>query len=188
MSELREELLVILKEKGHRRLPQPVRLASGALSSDFIDGKEALAAWSDLRVACEAMVEAVEAAGCCFDAVGGLTMGADPLAVGIAAVSDSRWFFIRKEAKRRGTNRWVEGAQIGPGENVLLVDDVITTGGSIFKALDVIARTGAETVAATTLVDRGDYAAPKFRSLGIEYFPMATYRSMGIEPVVLEGT
>ena len=124
-------------------------------------------------------------AGHHFDAVGGLTMGADALAVGIAAVSDTRWFFVRKEPKQRGTRRWVEGAQIGPGERILLVDDVVTTGGSILKALDVVAQTGAETVAAVTLIDRGELARPQFEARGIDYFPMATYESLGIEPVEL---
>ena len=133
-------------------------------------------------------METVAGAGHAFDAVGGLTMGADALAVGIAAVGDCRWFFVRKESKQRGTNRWVEGAQIGSGDRILLVDDVVTTGGSILKALDVIAQTGAETVAAVTLVDRGDAARPKFEERGIAYYPMATYESLGIDPVRFEPT
>jgi len=153
------------------------------LSSDFIDGKEALAEWRHLRLACEAIVEAVTADGHSFNVAGGLTMGADALSVGIAAVSDCRWFFIRKEAKKRGTRRWVEGAQIGPGDRVLLVEDVVTTGGSIFKALDVVEQTGAQTVAAVTLVDRSGLAGPQFEQRGIAYYPMATYESLGIEPV-----
>ena len=171
---------------GHRELPEPIKLASGAWSYDFIDGKEALAEWRNLRTASEAIVETVAAAGHSFNAVGGPTLGADALAVGIAAVSDCCWFFVRKEPKQRGTNRWVEGAQIGPGDKVLVVDDVVTTGGSIFKALDIIERTGAEIVAAVTLVDRGDYARERFETCGIDYFPMATYESLGIDPVRLE--
>lgn len=160
-----------------------MRLASGAWSSDFIDGKEALAAWRDLRFASEAILEAVTGAGHRFDAVGGPTMGADALAVGIAAVSDSRWFFVRKEPKGRGTGRWIEGAQVGPGDKVLLVEDVVTTGGSILKTVEVVRDTGAEVVAAATLVDRGDLARPQFEDLGVDYFPMATYDLLGIAPV-----
>ena len=183
LSPLRQELLSILLELGHRKLDEPIKLASGAWSSDFIDGKEALAEWRHLRVACEAITETVADAGHSFDAVGGLTMGADALAVGIAAVSDCRWFFVRKEAKQRGTRRWVEGAQIGSGDRILLVDDVVTTGGSIFKALDIVDQTGAETVAAVTLVDRSGIAGPKFEQRGIAYYPMTTYESLGIDPV-----
>ena len=185
MSPLREQLVELLRAKALRKLDEPVRLASGAWSSDFIDGKEALAAWRDLRFACEAIFETVAAAaaGHRFDAVGGPTMGADALAVGIAVVSDSRWFFVRKEPKGRGTGRWIEGAQVGPGDKVLLVEDVVTTGGSILKALEIVRDTGAEVVAAATLVDRGDLARPRFEELGVSYFPMATYKLLGIAPV-----
>src|SRR5205085_7865443 len=85
MTPLREQLLEILKQKGLRRLPEPIELASGELSSDFVDGKEALAHWEDLKVASDAIVETLRANGIVFDAVGGLTLGADALAVGIAA-------------------------------------------------------------------------------------------------------
>ena len=128
-------------------------------------------------------MEAVAAGGHRFDAVGGLTMGADALSVGIAAVADCRWFFVRKEPKKRGTRQLIEGAQIGSGDRVLLVEDVVTTGGSIFKALDAVTETGAETVAAVTLVDRSGLAGPRFEQLGIAYYPMATYELMGIDPV-----
>ncbi|MXZ99955.1 MAG: orotate phosphoribosyltransferase, partial [Acidimicrobiaceae bacterium] len=83
----------------------------------------------------------------------------------------------------RGTRRWVEGAQIGPGDTVLLVDDVVTTGGSIFKALDIVDQTGATTVAAVTLVDRSGLAGPQFEQRRIGYYPMITYDLLGIDPV-----
>lgn len=180
---LQEQLVRILIDKGLSSLPEPIQLASGAWSSHFIDGKEALAEWKDLRLACQAIVERVTEAGHRFDAVGGLTLGADALSVGIAAVSDTKWFVVRKEAKERGTRRSIEGARIGPDDKVLLVDDVVTTGGSMFKALDAIQQTGAEVAAAVTLVDRGDSAGPRFDRLGIAYLPMATYETLGIEPV-----
>lgn len=181
----RQQLLEILLRKALRELPEPIQLASGAWSSHFIDGKESLAAWSELRVACQAIVETVTAAGHWFDAVGGLTMGADALAVGVAAVCDRSWFSVRKEPKNRGTRRLIEGAQIGPGDKVLLVDDVVTTGGSIFQAFDVIEAEGAEIVAVVTLVDRGDSAKSQFEEKGVDYFPMATYEDLKIPPVCL---
>ncbi len=178
-----EQLLEILRTKALRKLDEPVQLASGEWSSHFIDGKEALGHWRDLRLACQAIFYAVVGAGLDFDAVGGLTLGADALAVGVAAVSDKNWFFVRKEPKGRGTRRWIEGTQIGPNHRVLLVDDVITTGGSILQAYDIVTATGAQIVAASTLVDRSDFARPKFDELGVAYFPMATYTSLGIDPV-----
>lgn len=179
----RRQLLEILREKGLSSLSKPIKLASGAWSADFIDGKRALARWSDLQVACQAIHQAVSDAGHSFDAVGGLTMGADAIAVGVAAVSNTQWFSVRKEPKKRGTKQLIEGAQIDTGWKVLLVDDVVTTGGSIVKAYDAVAGSGAEIVAAVTLVDRGDSARPYFERLGVDYLPMATYRDLEIEPV-----
>ncbi|HEX7097034.1 MAG TPA: phosphoribosyltransferase family protein [Acidimicrobiales bacterium] len=188
VSPLREQLLRIIREKGLRRLDQPVQLASGAWSSEFIDGKEALAHWRDLSLAGRAIVEAVHGAGIEFDAAGGLTLGADALSVAVAAAADCRWFIVRKEPKGRGTARWIEGAQIGPGDRVLLIDDVITTGGSTMKAYEQVVATGATVVAAATLVDRGDTASRVFAEHGIAYFPMATYAMLDIPPVAAPVT
>jgi orotate phosphoribosyltransferase len=185
LSSLRQQLLQILETKALRRLDEPVQLASGEWSSDFIDGKEALSQWADLSIACQAIVETVRSAGHTFDAAGGLTLGADALAVGIAAAANCQWFFVRKEPKGRGTRRSIEGAQIGEGDRILLVDDVVTTGGSILLAHDLVVATGAKVVAAVTLVDRSEFAAKKFADLGVDYFPMATYRTLGIAPVGL---
>ena len=183
-SPLRAGLQQILRTKALSRRDEEMQLACGAMSRDFIDGKEAFAAWQDLKVACDAIVEAVGAAGIEFDAAGGLTLGADALAVGIAAVSNKQWFIVRKQQKGRGTRRRIEGLQIGPGDRVLLVEDVVTTGGSILDALGAVRRTGAEVVAAVTLADRGDTATDAFADLGIPYFPMATYADLDIDPVV----
>lgn len=89
-----------------------------------------------------AITEAVEEAGIEFDAVGGPTMGADALAVGITAANHSRWFFICKQPKGHGTGRRIEGAPIDSDTRVLLVDDVVTTGGSILETVDGIYKVG----------------------------------------------
>ncbi len=182
-SQRRLKLLEILHEKALESLEKPIRLSSGAMSSHFVDGKKALAEWSDLSTASQAITEAVQEAGIEFDAVGGPTMGADALAVGIAAVNNSRWFFIRKQPKGHGTGRRIEGAPVGSGTRVLLVDDVVTTGGSILEAVDVINKTGATIVGVVTLVDRGDSAGPIIADHDIAYLPMATYADLGIDPV-----
>jgi orotate phosphoribosyltransferase len=187
VTPLRTQLLEVIETKGLRRLPEPVQLASGEWSSEFIDGKEALAHWDDLELASRAIVEAVRDAGIDFTASGGLTMGADALAVGVASVARCNWFFVRKEAKNRGTRRLIEGTRLGPGDRVLLVEDVISTGGSILQAHEAIVETGATVVAAATLVDRSDLATTRFAELGVPYFPMATYRDLDIPPVGLQS-
>ena len=184
----RERLLEIVSDPAVlQHLPEPVQLASGGMSSDFIDGKLAVDDHDDLEFVGAAMVGAARDAGIEFDAVGGLVLGAVPFTFAVARAARCRWFLIRKEPKGRGTNRWVEGARVTPGMRVLLVDDVITTGGSTRKAFERVVEEGAEVVFATTLVDRGDVAEGVFRELGVPYVPMLTYRDLGIDPVAAPG-
>jgi orotate phosphoribosyltransferase len=180
-NEHRQRIIEIVRERGLLRLPEPVVLASGELSRDFIDGKAALSRGEDLKLACEAILEIVGDVD--FDAVGGLTMGADQFAHVLAVLANKQWFVVRKEPKGRGTNKLVEGTKVGAGMRILLVDDVVTTGGSIQKAHDAITALGATVVAAATLVDRGDVAGRYFRERDIPYAPVVTYRDLGIEPV-----
>jgi len=177
----RQQIIDIVRQRGLLRLPEPVVLASGELSRDFIDGKAALSRGDDLKLACEAILDSVGEVQ--FDAVGGLTMGADQFAHVIAVLAGTQWFVVRKEPKGRGTNKLVEGGKVGEAWRVLLVDDVVTTGGSIQKAHDAIVDLGATVVAAATLVDRGDIAAQYFRERQIPYAAVVTYRDLGIEPV-----
>ena len=106
----RRQLIQLLKEKALRRLDAPIQLASGEWSREFVDGKEALADYENLELACRNIVAAVAREGIEFRAVGGLTLGADALAVGVAAVARCQWFFVRKEPKNRGTRKLIEGA------------------------------------------------------------------------------
>lgn len=168
---------------GYLRLEEPIQLRSGEWSHDFIDGKRALADGADLEVACKALVKTLADHEIDFDAVGGLTLGADHFAHGTAIVARKKWFVVRKEPKGRGTNRLVEGAELNSGVRVLLVDDVVSTGGSIKQAWHSIQDTGAQIVAAATLVDRGEVANEFFAELGVPYLPLLTYQDLGIEPV-----
>ncbi len=172
-----------MEQRGYTRLDEPVQLASGEMSRDFIDAKKALARGEDLTLACRAFVALADEAGTAFDAVGGLTMGADQFAHGIAVLAGKDWFVIRKAPKGRGTNRLVEGAPLQEGMRVLLVEDVVTTGGSIQQAHRAVVDTGAEVVLATTLVDRGEVGAAYFEDAGVPYRPLLTYRDFGIDPV-----
>jgi orotate phosphoribosyltransferase len=183
LSQLRDAVIAIVKENGLEHRDPPFRLASGELSHDYMDGKKALAQGSDLQLACAAIIELATGAGVEFDAVGGLTLGADAFATGIAMLANKRWFVVRKKAKEHGKGRRVEAAELQPTERILLVDDVVTTGGSILEALEAVRETGAEVVLAVTLVDRGDEATRRFAALGIPYQPLITYRELGIRPV-----
>jgi orotate phosphoribosyltransferase len=178
------QLRDIVERHGHLVLDAPVELRSGGRSRHFVDGKRALANGADLRLAATALLAVLADAGVTFDAVGGLTMGADHLAHAMALVAgDVEWFSVRKAAKGRGTNQRVEGAALGAGRRVVVVEDVITTGGSILEAVAAVRETGAEVVFALTVVDRGDEGAASLAAAGVPYRCLLTYADLGI-PVV----
>ena len=182
----RQRLINAIREKGHRRLDEPVQLASGDLSRHFIDCKRALAHGDDLRAAAEALAALAGRMGAAYDAVGGLTMGADPFAHAIAMVAGVEWFAVRKQAKGRGTNQRVEGAVLGPGRSVLLVDDVVTRAGSIIDALEAVRETEATVAGAVCLVDRGHYGVEMFEKEAVPYRPVFTYEDIGMPAIGTE--
>ena len=188
LSELRKQLAEIVSQKGLLELEQPVRLASGDWSRYFVDTKLALADGGDAAVAARSVIEIMSERGIGFDAIGGMTMGADVLAHGVAVLLGRgvAWFSVRKQAKDRGTRRRVEGGRLGPDSRVVLVDDVVTRGGSILDALEEIRSSGAVVVAAISVVDRGEFGAGAFEGEGIPYIPMLTYRDLGIPAVGTE--
>lgn len=181
----RDRLLQIVMQRALIQFDEPRELSSGELSRDFIDAKAGLSRGSELALACRVIAASVAAADIEWDAVGGLTLGADQFAHGVVAVldDDHEWFVVRKQPKGRGTNRLVEGTSLGPGTRVLLVDDIVTTGGSIQQAHRHVLDTGASVVAAVTLVDRSDVASAYFADHTVPYLPVFTYRDLGIVAV-----
>lgn len=177
-----DHVVGLIKERGLEYRAEPFELASGELSHDYIDGKFAVATGKALNAVCEEILNLVAVP---FDAVGGLTMGADALAHGVALLrnQDTEWFSVRKTTKSHGRQAWIEGARLQPGCRVLLVDDVVTTGNSILQAYDRVQEIGAEVVWVTTLVDRGEVAASHFRERQVPYTPLVTYRELDIPPV-----
>ena len=179
----RDCLLGLLSSKGLRREPEPVALSSGALSRDFVDVKRALASWPDLMCAARAVHGAAADAGVEFTAVGGTTMGADPLVFGVASLAGCRWFLVRGEPKQRGTRQLVEGAVLSEADEVLVVDDVATTGRSLLHAAEAARQAGARVAAAVAIVDRGETARGLFAEAGVRYLAVTGYADLGIAPV-----
>lgn len=173
----------LIRTRGYEHREEPFRLASGQLSHDYIDGKYAVDTGERLTIVSRAVADLAAANGIEFDAVGGLTMGADPLAHGVAMVTGKAWFSVRKEQKSRGREQWIEGTRLQPGTRVLLVDDVISTGGSTEIALERIAPLGVVVTGVIPMVDRGDIAAGRFARHGIPFHALVSYRDLGIEPV-----
>ena len=151
MSGARERLVAELRE--HALVVGTVTLSSGAEAEYYVDAKRAIL----LRAGFAALGElvAAEAARVGATAVGGMTMGADPVAcAALAAGADVKAFFVRKERKEHGLQRWVEGPELSPGERCLVVEDVVTTGGSTIQAIERIREEGLEVCGVVSVLDR----------------------------------
>jgi orotate phosphoribosyltransferase len=177
---VRSSLAQLVRDAGYERREQPFQLTSGGWSHDYVDGKHAVATGAALKQASRAVIQAVDGS---FDAVGGPTMGADALAHGVALLSGSGWFSVRKEPKGHGRGAWVEGTRLKIGDRVVVVEDVVSTGGSLLRAVERIRDLGAEVVAATALLDRSPTVAPRFAAAGIPWVPLLTWSDLGIEPL-----
>ena len=185
LSDLQDALVGLVARWGYERREEPFQLSSGYKSRDYIDGKKAISTTSRLRLVGKAILDLAQEEGLEFDAVGGLTMGADPiaLAVTVASSEEKHWFSVRKEEKKHGKQRKIEGTSLDAGVKVLLVDDVVTTGRSILDALEAIQAEGAEVVLAVALVDRGEQTASRLAERNVKYRPLITYKELGIEAV-----
>ncbi|HTW99261.1 MAG TPA: orotate phosphoribosyltransferase, partial [Acidimicrobiales bacterium] len=182
----RERLCRVILERGYHRSEKPFMLSSGGTSRDYVDLRRALSRGPDLGLAAALVVElALERVGH-LDAAGGLTMGADPLAHAVALLAGCDWFSVRKQAKSHGGGRRIEGADLGPGRDVLLLEDTVSTGTSILAALDAVRETGARVVLACAVLDRADVAEDAFATRGVPFVSLLTYRDLGIEPLRIE--
>lgn len=180
MADRREEIRKLILELGYERRKEPFRLSSGELSFDYVDAKRAIASGTNLRLVAEAILDQARVD---FDAVGGLTMGADPLSHAISILTGKQWFAVRKEPKGHGKQQVIEGAVLTSGMRALVVDDVVTTGKSILHALDALEDLDVNVVLAVTIVDRGEAAKAALADRGIAYTPLLTYRDLNISPV-----
>ena len=143
MGELRTHALVIGR----------VTLSSGREADYYVDAKRAILRPAGFAALGELVAEEAGERGA--TAVGGLTMGADPVACSaLAAGADVKAFFVRKERKEHGLQRWVEGPPLDPGERCLIVEDVVTTGGSTVQAIERVREEGLEIVGVVSVLDR----------------------------------
>jgi orotate phosphoribosyltransferase len=151
MGDARATLVAQLRE--HALVIGEVRLTSGAVAQYYVDAKRAILLPAGFRALGDLVRAEAERAGA--TAVGGMTMGADPVAcAALAAGADVKAFFVRKERKAHGLQRWVEGPLLEPGERCLVVEDVVTTGGSTVQAIERVREEGFEVAAVTSVLDR----------------------------------
>ena len=150
-ADARERLIAELRE--HALVIGEVTLTSGRTAQYYVDAKRAILRPAGFRALGELV--AAEARSRDATAVGGLTMGADPVAcAALAGGAEVRAFFVRKEKKAHGLQRWIEGPPLEPGERCLIVEDVVTTGGSTVAAIERVRGEGLTVVGVVSVLDR----------------------------------
>lgn len=161
-------------------------LASGKKASYYLDGKQITLHSAGLRLVSEGLFELLKGVDC--EGFGGMSIGADPIVGGVLTVAAEQGrkldgFLVRKEAKGHGTGKYVEGP-IQPGSKVVVVDDVVTTGGSSIQAIERIEEFGCKVVGVVAIIDRMEGGAANFQARGLTMKSLLTIEDFGIKPPV----
>jgi orotate phosphoribosyltransferase len=171
----RETLVAELR--AHALVIGEVTLTSGATASYYVDAKRAILRQPGFGALGELVAAEARRVGAA--AVGGMTMGADPVAS--AALADPAGrdllaFFVRKEKKAHGLQRWVEGPLLEAGTRALIVEDVVTSGGSTVQAIERCIEEGLEIASVVSVLDRlaGGREAITAAAAGAPYTPLTT--------------
>jgi len=170
----REKLQAIIAEKSYASGTN-ITLASGKTSSHYFNMKPTMLNPEGAFLIANLMLDEIENLNGPFDALGGLELGAVPIASAIAPISHTRGkplcaFIIRKQPKDHGTESLVEGLMLNEtlkGKNIIIVEDVTTTGNSALKAINAARKDGATVNYVITILDREEGAAQNFKNDGI---------------------
>lgn len=159
-------------------------LSSGKRASFYIDGRKVTLSAKGAALIGNAVLDRL--ADTPFDAIGGLTLGADPIIGAVLAIAGQRGLnlrgcIVRKEPKGHATGKLVEGP-LQSNDRVVVVEDTSTTGGSCLKAIEAIEAQGAKVVHVLSVLDRMEGAAEAFAERGYPFSALATIRDLGIEP------
>jgi orotate phosphoribosyltransferase len=167
-------LRLVAQLREHALVLGEVTLSSGAVAQYYVDAKRAILLPAGFTALGELVAKLAAEVGA--TAVGGLTMGADPVAcAALAGGADVKAFFVRKETKAHGLQRRVEGPLLEPGDRCLVVEDVSTTGGSALQAVAALREEGHEIVAVTTVLDRLAGAKERIEAeAGVPFVPLTT--------------
>jgi orotate phosphoribosyltransferase len=160
--------------RAHALVVGEVVLTSGNTAQYYVDAKRAILRPAGFAALGELVAERASSWGA--TAVGGLTMGADPVACSaLAAGADVKAFFVRKDAKAHGLQRRVEGPLLEPDDRCLVVEDVVTTGGSTLQAIEALREAGHEIVGVVSVLDRLAGGGERIAAAaGAPYEPLTT--------------
>lgn len=178
---LRDRLFTILRHEAYER--KDVVLSSGKPSNYYIDCRKVTLSAEGAFLTAKLMLAALS--GSPVQAIGGLTLGADPIVAAVATLSFAdhqplQAFIVRKESKKHGQRRSIEGPTLPTGARVAIVDDVATTGGSLLKAIErVKEETDWRIVHVLCLVDRQEGAREILAQAGYELTSLFTGEELG---------
>ena len=161
-------------------------LTSGKKATYYLDGKQVTLDPNGARLVAEGILDLIAQGGRAPAAVGGMSIGADPITAAVVTMSAVRGtplcgFMIRKEAKGHGTNRYVEGP-VQPGDEVVIVEDVVTTGGSALGAIQRAEEFGLKVTRVIGIVDRLEGGEQALAGRGYPLASLFTVRDFGIQP------
>ena len=191
MEKTRERLVELFKQKS--LLIGRFTLASGLPSNYYFDGKRTTLDPEGAYLSARLILERIKKQGIKADAIGGLTLGADPIVAAVAAISfaeKKRYrplpaFIVRKDAKSHGTQRYTEGYSGLPGSRVVIVDDVCTTGESTMKAIERAEQVGYVVTAVFCLIDREQGGQERLKAYN--FIPLITSRELLSDPKIQEA-
>ena len=178
----KKRLQEILLERSYRK--GKFKLSSGKESDFYIDGKQTTLSAEGGYLTGRLIFEAIRQSGRKIDAVGGMTLGADPIVSAVSVVSFLEKqpipaFIVRKESKKHGTEAYIEGQQnIPAGASVALVEDVVTTGGTLLKVIDRVEAQGYKVGLVVTIIDREEGGAEALAAKGYPLTALFTRTSL----------
>ena len=160
-------------------------LASGKKASYYLDGKQVTLDPAGARLVAEGILDLLPPEAM-PEAVGGMSIGADPITAAVVTMSAVRGtplagFMVRKQAKGHGTNQYIEGP-VRPGDRVVIVEDVVTTGGSSLEAIRRAEDFGLKVDRVITIIDRMEGGAEAFTGRGYRFSSLLSVRDFGIQP------
>ncbi|MFM7107716.1 MAG: orotate phosphoribosyltransferase [Planctomycetaceae bacterium] len=183
-SPLLRELIDLISARALKR--GTFRLASGREASFYLDAKQVVLEARGSMLVGRAILERLKSLGPLPDAVGGMSIGADPITSAVVTMAGVeglplKGFLVRKEPKDHGTKKYVEGP-VEPGQRVVIVEDVVTTAGSSLVAIDRARDFGLVVERVVVVIDRLAGGREALAARGIPLEPLVTIRDLGIEP------
>ncbi len=181
LGKLKEELLKLLNKEALKK--GRFILSSGEVSSYYLDGRTITLTPKGAYLVANIILELMKNRN--IDAIGGPTLGADPIVGAIAALSHIKKiplkaFIVRKSAKGHGMQRQIEGPALKRGDTAILVDDVATTGKSLVEALSALVKKGVRVIEAIVIVDRGEGAKENLAKAGLKLKSIFRIEDLGV--------